>query len=115
LSSDQLASIFLNVEQLIQVNTSFTNKLKEALDHAAVSEDEDLCTVKIGSLFIHAMPMLQAFEAYCTKQAASSMLLANMEREKELLRVFLKVSNGEQNSEKNEPEFLPNGSSPEGD
>jgi len=92
LSSDQLASIFLNVEQLIQVNTSFTNKLKEALDHAAVSEDEDLCTVKIGSLFIHAMPMLQAFEAYCTKQAASSMLLANMEREKELLRVFLKVS-----------------------
>ena len=35
--------------------------------------------------------MLQAFEAYCTKQAASSMLLATMEREKELLRVFLKV------------------------
>ena len=34
---------------------------------------------------------LQAFEAYCTKQAASSMLLATMEREKELLRVFLKV------------------------
>ena len=36
--------------------------------------------------------MLQAFEAYCTKQAASSMLLATMEREKELLRVFLKVN-----------------------
>ena len=35
--------------------------------------------------------MLQAFETYCTKQAASSMLLATMEREKELLRVFLKV------------------------
>ena len=68
LSSDQLASIFLNVEQLIQVNTSFTVKLKEAIEHAAVAEDEDLCTVKIGSLFIHAMPMLQAFEAYCTKQ-----------------------------------------------
>ena len=34
---------------------------------------------------------VQAFEAYCTKQAASSMLLATMEREKELLRVFLKV------------------------
>ena len=36
--------------------------------------------------------MLQAFETYCTKQAASSMLLATMEREKELLRVFLKVN-----------------------
>ena len=38
------------------------------------------------------MLMLQAFETYCTKQAASSMLLATMEREKELLRVFLKVT-----------------------
>ena len=110
LSSDQLASIFLNVEQLIQVNTSFTSQLKEALDEAASLGDEDLLTVKVGSLFITAMPMLQAFEAYCTKQvgttqpsrlfsttftsiqAASSMLLANVEREKELLRVFLKVS-----------------------
>ena len=36
--------------------------------------------------------MLQAFEAYCTRQAAASLLLATMEREKELLRVFLKVS-----------------------
>ena len=114
LSSDQLASIFLNVEQLIQVNTSFTSQLKEALDCAGALGDDDLLTVKVGSLFIAAMPMLQAFEAYCTKQvkyqlnsvksflyfistftsiqAASSMLLANVEREKELLRVFLKVS-----------------------
>ena len=68
LSSDQLASIFLNVEQLIQVNTSFTSQLKEALDEAASLGDEDLLTVKVGSLFITAMPMLQAFEAYCTKQ-----------------------------------------------
>jgi len=88
LSSDQLASIFLNVEQLIQVNTSFTSQLKEALDCAGALGDDDLLTVKVGSLFIAALPMLQAFEAYCTKQAASSMLLANVEREKELLRVF---------------------------
>ena len=68
LSSDQLASIFLNVEQLIQVNTSFTEKLKQALDEAAAVSDEDLFSVQIGILFINAMPMLQAFEAYCTKQ-----------------------------------------------
>ena len=68
LSSDQLASIFLNVEQLIQVNTSFTEKLKQALDAAAAVSDEDLFSVQIGILFINAMPMLQAFEAYCTKQ-----------------------------------------------
>ncbi len=68
LSSDQLANIFLNVEQLIQVNTSFTDKLKEALDDAAALSDEDLFSVQIGILFINAMPMLQAFEVYCTKQ-----------------------------------------------
>ena len=68
LSSDQLASIFLNVEQLIQVNTSFTSQLKEALDCAGALGDDDLLTVKVGSLFIAALPMLQAFEAYCTKQ-----------------------------------------------
>ena len=70
LSSDQLASIFLNVEQLIQVNTSFSDKLKEALDEAAGAGDDDLLSVQIGILFINAMPMLQAFEAYCTKQVS---------------------------------------------
>merc|ERR1719340_508839 len=59
LSSDQLASIFLNVEQLIQVNTGFTDKLKEALDAAAAVSDEDLFSFQIGILFINAMPMLQ--------------------------------------------------------
>lgn len=92
LSSDQLASIFLNVEQLIQVNSAFSTRLKESVEEAVEAADEDLTTVRVGAIFIQAMPMLQAFEAYCTKQAASSMLLANMEREKELLRVFLKVS-----------------------
>ena len=79
--------------------------------------------------------MLQAFETYCTKQAASSMLLATMEREKELLRVFLKVnltirillrpvvdldvllcpgvSDGKQDPSKDEPLLLPDGPCPE--
>ena len=70
LSSDQLASIFLNVEQLIQVNTTFSEKLKEAVDEASSIGDDDLLSVQIGSLFINAMPMLQAFEAYCTKQVS---------------------------------------------
>ena len=79
--------------------------------------------------------MLQAFETYCTKQAASSMLLATMEREKELLRVFLKVnltirillrpvvdldvllcpgvSDGKQDPSKDEPLLLLDGPRPE--
>ena len=83
LSSDQLASIFLNVEQLIQVragmfevnlnqkfdqnpqtvlqvNSSFCHRLKEALDLATATGDEELTGVNVGGLFIQAMPMLQA-------------------------------------------------------
>jgi len=82
----------LNVEQLITVNTSFSTLLKESLESAGRTNDDDLSTVDIGSAFLDSLSMLQAFEAYCTKQAASSMLLANLEREKELLRVFLTVS-----------------------
>ena len=79
LSSDQLASIFLNVEQLIQVilliqyktiqskcstvlqvNSSFCQRLKEAVDLATGTGDEELTGVNVGGLSIQAMPMLQA-------------------------------------------------------
>lgn len=36
--------------------------------------------------------MLPAFETYCVQQAAASLLLANLEKDKELLRIFLRVS-----------------------
>lgn len=36
--------------------------------------------------------MLHAFESYCTRQGGASLLLQNLEKEKELLRIFLKVS-----------------------
>lgn len=36
--------------------------------------------------------MLHAFESYCTRQGTASLLLQNLEKEKELLRIFLKVS-----------------------
>ena len=129
LSSDQLASIFLNVEQLIQVsslNVLILNNQRfncfvageliflPAVERSSGSGHSDRgrrvdWSQRWGALHpghAHApgklrlimlilmlmlMLMLQAFETYCTKQAASSMLLATMEREKELLRVFLKV------------------------
>ena len=80
LSSDQLASIFLNVEQLIQVNTSFFSQLKSELEEAEGADDDDLCSVNVGTLFINAMPMLQAFEAYCTKQVKQSFFDMNTHR-----------------------------------
>ena len=85
LSSDQLASIFLNVEQLIQVgntkktfniesckkrsqvNTSFCQRLKEAVDLSSTTGDEELTGVNVGRIFIQAMPMLQVKSCSCSK------------------------------------------------
>ena len=51
-----------------------------------------MLTVNIGRLFLDAKPMLHAFESYCTRQASAAVLLSSLEKEKELLRIFLKVS-----------------------
>eukprot|EP00092_Neocalanus_flemingeri_P003468 GFUD01003717.1.p1 GENE.GFUD01003717.1~~GFUD01003717.1.p1 ORF type:complete len:1661 (+),score=297.05 GFUD01003717.1:288-5270(+) len=92
LTPEQLANVFLNVEELIQVNAKFTEGLKDAIEIALDQGDEDMCTVSIGKLFLEASPMLGAFKSYCTRQGSASALLASLEREKELLRIFLKVS-----------------------
>lgn len=92
LIAEQLANVFLNVEELIQVNAKFTEGLKDAIEIALDQGDEDMCTVSIGKLFLEASPMLGAFKSYCTRQGSASALLASLEREKELLRIFLKVS-----------------------
>lgn len=92
LSQEQLSAIFLNVEELVDVNRQFTEALKDAIEIALDEGDEDLCTVKIGQLFKTAEPMLGAFKSYCTRQGSSSALLAALEKERELLRIFLRVS-----------------------
>lgn len=68
LTTEQLANVFLNVEELIQVNAKFTEALKDAIEIALDQGDEDLCTVSIGKLFLEAAPMLGAFKSYCTRQ-----------------------------------------------
>ena len=190
LSSDQLAAIFLNVEQLIQVgdtrmqaicvsmnkgashrrlllgslfskrtmrhnikgeqcikitkckhlaqvNSSFCVRLKEAVDSAQEAGDPEFCSVAIGGLFIQALPMLQAFEAYCTKQVGhettgrkegnGTNMIRNVssgcfldaaghhgEGEGAIARLPQGLANGEQNFKANEPLLLPDGASAEG-
>jgi hypothetical protein len=36
--------------------------------------------------------MLKSFETYCIKQASASRLLGQLEKDKEFLRIFLRVS-----------------------
>ncbi|XP_012147135.2 rho guanine nucleotide exchange factor at 64C isoform X1 [Megachile rotundata] len=92
LTSDQLTAIFLNVEELLEHNLVLAEKLKDAVEFAQESGDEDLLTVDVGKIFLESERMLHAFESYCTRQGSASLLLQNLEKEKELLRIFLRVS-----------------------
>ncbi|RWS14427.1 uncharacterized protein B4U79_13957 [Dinothrombium tinctorium] len=92
LHKDQLKSIFLNLEELISVNSKFSEKLQDAIDIAIEQGDEDFTTVNIGKIFMESSEMLHAFETYCIGQGSASLLLNHLEKEKELLRIFLRVS-----------------------
>lgn len=92
LTPEQLSAIFLNVEELLENSQALAERLRDAVEIAAEQGDEDLLTVNIGKLFLEAAPMLHAFETYCIRQGAASLLLASLEKDKELLRIFLRVS-----------------------
>ncbi|XP_054731716.1 serine-rich adhesin for platelets [Anastrepha obliqua] len=92
LTQDQLSAIFLNTEELLENNQTLAERMRDALDIALEQGDDDLLTVNIGKIFLDFTQMLHAFESYCVRQAGASLLLANLEKEKELLRIFLKVS-----------------------
>ncbi len=53
------------------MNSSFSQQLKESMDLAVAAEDDDLSSVDIGAIFLDALPMLEAFQAYCTKQVGT--------------------------------------------
>ncbi|CAG9824959.1 unnamed protein product [Phaedon cochleariae] len=92
LTPDQLSAIFLNVEELLENSQALAEKLRDAVEIATEQGDEDLLTVNTGKLFLEAIPMLHAFETYCVRQGSASLLLASLEKDKELLRIFLRVS-----------------------
>ncbi|XP_037931431.1 probable serine/threonine-protein kinase DDB_G0282963 [Teleopsis dalmanni] len=92
LTQEQLSAIFLNTEELLENNQTLAERMRDALDIALEQGDDDLLTVNIGRIFLDFTQMLHAFESYCVRQAGASLLLANLEKEKELLRIFLKVS-----------------------
>lgn len=92
LTQDQLSAVFVNIEDLLENSQAFCEKLREAFYSALEQNDDDLFTVDIGKIILQTAATMNAFEEYCTQQAAASLLLANLEKEKELLRIFLRVS-----------------------
>nr|XP_046224045.1 uncharacterized protein LOC124047779 [Oncorhynchus gorbuscha] len=92
LTPEQLTVVFSNVQELIDVNERFTEHLQESIDQAFDQGDEDLLTVCIGEMFLEFVNMLPAFQTYCLQQSTSVNMLNTLEKEKELLRIFLDVS-----------------------
>ena len=92
LTPEQLSAIFLNTEELLENSKILIERLRDTLEIAMEQGDEDFLTVNVGKLFLEAGPMLHAFERYCIRQGGAAMLLTNLEKEKELLRIFLRVS-----------------------
>ncbi|XP_034417597.1 uncharacterized protein si:dkey-91i10.2 [Cyclopterus lumpus] len=92
LAAEQLAVVFGNVHELIDVNDRFTEHLQDSIDQAFDQGDEDLLTAYIGEIFLEFVNMLPAFQTYCLQQSTSVNMLNTLEKEKELLRIFLDVS-----------------------
>ncbi|XP_041119457.1 uncharacterized protein LOC121322918 isoform X2 [Polyodon spathula] len=88
LTSEQLSVVFSNVQELLEVNEKFTELLQAGIDQG----DEDLLSVCIGEIFLEFVNMLPAFQTYCLQQSTSINMLNTLEKEKELLRIFLDVS-----------------------
>ncbi|XP_073330065.1 uncharacterized protein arhgef49 [Pagrus major] len=92
LTAEQLIVVFSNVQELIDVNDRFTEHLQDSIDQAFDQGDDDLLTVYIGEIFLEFVNMLPAFQTYCLQQSTSVNMLNTLEKEKELLRIFLDVS-----------------------
>jgi hypothetical protein len=54
-----------------------------------------LQSVHIGELFLESSSMLLAYESYCINQSAAPILLDHLLEEKDLLRIFLEVTQRE--------------------
>ncbi|XP_067892359.1 uncharacterized protein arhgef49 [Heterodontus francisci] len=92
LTPEQLAVIFSNIQELIEVNERFLERLHDSTEQAFDQDDEDFLTVCIGEMFLEFVNMLPAFQTYCIHQSTSINMLNTLEKEKELLRIFLDVS-----------------------
>ncbi|XP_073490575.1 uncharacterized protein [Aquarana catesbeiana] len=92
LTQEQLVIVFSNIQELIDLNEKFLEVLQEEIDQAFDQGDDDLMTICIGEIFLDFVNMLPAFQTYCLQQPTSVATLNALEKEKELLRIFLDVS-----------------------
>ncbi|XP_068688974.1 serine-rich adhesin for platelets-like isoform X2 [Montipora foliosa] len=92
LNPENLAAIFLNLQELLEVNSKFCAKLQKSLELSVAKGDEEFSEVNVGVIFLESVDFFQAYEIYCAKQTAASSLLESLQKKTELLRIFLNVT-----------------------
>ena len=87
-------AVFLNVSELSGHSQRLGQRLREAVEIAMEQGDEDLLTVDVARLFMdkETEQMMDAFRRYCVRSGDASLLLSTLEKERELLRIFLRAS-----------------------
>ncbi|CAI9716952.1 neuroepithelial cell-transforming gene 1 protein-like isoform X1 [Octopus vulgaris] len=95
INNQQLTELFLNLEELVDVNENFIEQLNRVLNSSPLHNDKEVDCVNIGQLFQESIHMFKAFEKYCVKQSDAMDLLEKLETENDILRAFLQVTQAE--------------------
>lgn len=95
INNQQLTSVFLNLEELVEVNENFIEKLNQLIENSSLDNEEGGQCVNIGHLFLNCFDMFRAFEKYCVDQSMAIDTLEQIETENDILRAFLQVSQAE--------------------
>ncbi|CAB3992237.1 Myosin-M heavy chain [Paramuricea clavata] len=91
-SPDNLAKIFLNIQELLDVSTKFCQKIQNSMEECMNKNDEELCHMNVGKVFIENVEFLQAYELYCSRQPEAMSLLESLQKKNDVLRVFLNIT-----------------------
>ena len=94
-TTDDISKLFLNLQELVDVNAKLCASLQHGLETCIESDDFDYLNLAIGDVFLNNMEFFEAYEWYCVKQKESVELLKSLTKKSDLLRVFLQVSSQE--------------------
>lgn len=94
-TTDDISKLFLNLQELVDVNAKLCASLQHGLETCIESDDFDYMNLAIGDVFLNNMEFFEAYEWYCVKQKESVELLKSLTKKSDLLRVFLQVSSQE--------------------
>jgi len=92
LSNENVSAVFLNLQELIDVNSKLCITLQDDLEECITRNDQELESLQVGRVFLENVEFFQAYEVFCTKQRQASELVESLQKKSELLRIFLQVS-----------------------